>query len=145
MSAKKLFPPIKIEVEERHNVKKWHADFAFAVVMDQRNQISNMLVDAGEDARELVCTIRGAYGSILRATYVENKPKIRDLLKVYMDEPYFKQCFEEEKLRLSDMWQPSPYINRMCPAAEQLVRDFYTQDPIKYPLSAEELAQLHLK
>lgn len=138
---KEYFRPIKAEIENRHDVKRWHSDLTDAVVFNKPYDVSLLLIGAGKDATDLVCSASSAYGPIIRATYIENKPEIRNLLKKYMDKEYFKQCFNLEKSRLYAM----PLSNRISPAAEQLVRDFYSQDPIEYPLSVEERAKLNIK
>jgi len=138
----RYFRPINPEVEKRHDVKKWHERLVDAVIFPHlNNQVTLLLSEAGNDATELVCTAHSTYGPILRAAYIEN-PGMKNVLKKHMDEAYFKQCFELEKSRLHNVWR---YPNTISPAAESLVRDFHTQDPIKYPLSPEECEKLGIK
>lgn len=139
------FRPINPEVAERHNAKEWHKKLTHAVIFDQENAVNALLKESGRDSIELVCTAYSTYGPILRATYIENKPQMRALLKKHMDQEYFKQCFNLEKSRLHDIWRLQLYTDSISPAAEHLVRDFYQQDPIKYSLSAEECEKLGIK
>jgi len=139
------FRSINPEVEKRHNVAKWQSDLAYAVALNHQNELPRLLVQAGKDATELICSANSAYGPILRITYVENTPDIRKLLMKYMDEGYRKKCFDEEIAKLRAAWQfnvSQRDFKKTCPAAENLVRDFHQQDPFKYPLMMQEREKL---
>ncbi len=143
--SRPYFRPINPEVEKRCNVAQWQSELAYAVALNKKNALPGLLVQAGKDATELICSANSAYGPILKITYVENTPEIRKLLMKYMDEEYCKKCFYRELVELHAAWEfnnSQKNLKRTCPAAESLVRDFHQQDSFKYYLTNQECEKL---
>lgn len=146
--APTYFCPLNPAVEKRHNVAEWQKQLTHAVLFNNKDKMGELLDQAGTDATALVCANYSAYGPILKATYSENKPEMRKVLKKYMDAQYCKKSFNLEKERLHVMWKFNASEDNFRQSnypAESLVRDFYREDSSQYPLSTEDCEKLGIK
>ena len=104
--ANRYFRPINPAVEERWTTAKildWQNELASAVVCNKNADVDALLLTAREDAKELVCTAKTAYGSLLLATYIEGKTNMRHKLIYYMDDDYIERSFMKGKEELQAM------------------------------------------
>lgn len=143
----KYRPPVNSDVKSFYNVPLFHNLLHDAVIFDKRDDVQALLRAAEHDAAELVSTEWSAYGTILEATYIENKSEIRAILMPYFKGNVIQQCFERIKENLNWMWSTESYkkgLMRNVPS-ENLVRDLYLKDCRKFPLTPAECRLLKIE
>lgn len=136
-----IFPrPIDPGVAQRHNVYQWHNALITATLYNKESEVNKLLHEAGNDATELVSTVRSSYGrgTILDVTYIENKPGIRAKLMPYMNDDSLMTLFVQTK----EYYRTHSGFNKnsgwRCFPAEGLLREFHMKDSKKFPLTENE-------
>ena len=143
--------PIDPQVAERHkNIPEWHNQLLIAVTHKQKEVLSNLLREAGDDAVKLVSSHRSMYGTILEAAYVESssEPSIIEKVLEYMSIESLVDCFYRKKRKLYEVWaynQERGKDLQSSPCAEAIVRDLHLKDPNRFLLTLEERQKLDIK
>ncbi len=138
--------PVNPEVAQRHKVSVFHNNLHNAAIFNKKDEVLSLVKAAGRDATELVSTEWSAYGTILEATFIENKPEIRALLRPYMDDDMLKRCFERNKRYLVEvLWATQSYklgLMSNLPVVS-VVRYLNLEDPFTFSLTPDEAEELN--